>query len=295
MAIMLKRRRAEQELLRTRMLMQQHEQDVLDKAYLAAANASSSGSTLGSALHSLAGDRLGLDLRMQARLQQRRQMEGGLLPPKCADFVSIPQRPNLDLARPNLDLARPYLHDGARLGGPLKKQRVNQAHFVQASQAPDIPFYSEEKEDYPVARKVDDNMLPYGGGNEPFPQKLYQMLQEAEENGQEDVLSFFEHGRTFAIHNLEKFFNDIMPKYFRATRMSSFRRQLQLYGFRAVVEGRNKVGYYHKFFLKGRQELLKQINRRLSLNPGGSALSKISRKLSVLIDRRGPALALEFQ
>ena len=72
------------------------------------------------------------------------------------------------------------------------------------------------------------NRRTRGGVTEPFPEKLHRMIREAEYNGKLDVLSFFPHGRSFAIHKPERFCAEIMSKYFKQSRLSSFQRQLNL-------------------------------------------------------------------
>jgi len=94
-----------------------------------------------------------------------------------------------------------------------------------------------------------------GGVTEPFPERLHRLLKEVEENSQSDVVSFFAHGRAFAIHNREKFVKHIMPKYFNQSRLSSFQRQLNLYGFTRITNGADAGGYYHELFLQGRPAL----------------------------------------
>jgi len=101
-----------------------------------------------------------------------------------------------------------------------------------------------------------------GTVNESFPQKLYRMLEEAETNGMKDVVSFLPHGKVFVIHKPRKFVLDLIPKYFSTGRMSSFQRQLNLYGFRRVKGGAEKGGYYHDFFFKGKPELCMKIKRK---------------------------------
>jgi len=55
------------------------------------------------------------------------------------------------------------------------------------------------------------------------------------------------HGRAFHVHLPEKFVVDVMPKYFRHTRLSSFQRQLSLYGFtRLARKGPDRGAYYHE-------------------------------------------------
>jgi hypothetical protein len=47
-----------------------------------------------------------------------------------------------------------------------------------------------------------------------FPVKLYKMLQEVEEKGTTDVVSFMSHGRAFRVHKVDVFVKEIMPEYF---------------------------------------------------------------------------------
>jgi hypothetical protein len=67
-----------------------------------------------------------------------------------------------------------------------------------------------------------------GGVTEPFPEKVHRMLTDAEANGNEDILSFFPHGRAFGIHKPDRFVKEILGKYVRQSQMSSFQRQLNL-------------------------------------------------------------------
>ena len=103
-----------------------------------------------------------------------------------------------------------------------------------------------------------------GGVHEPFPQKLHRMFTDLEEEQPEalsSVIGFLPHGRAFMIHNPQKFVEEIMPKYFRMSRFSSFQRQLNLYDFERVTDGIDKGAYYHELFLKGRPALSLQMKR----------------------------------
>lgn len=261
---MLKRHQEEQQLLRNRMLLQQRQQD--DALLAAALTSTASVSMLGRAPYLLGHP--GLDPRLQVLLQQRQQMENGQLPSTNAGLDSKPPRPNLDLNRPN--------QGGARPGGDTKK-RSTRAPYFDTSQVPDPPSdpkeEEEEEEDPSVAGEIvvdddkDDKKKRKGGVGEPFPHKLYRMLEETEKNGQQAILSFFPHGRAFAIHKPGQFIEEVVPKYFSTNRMSSFQRQLNLYGFRRVTEGRDKGAYFHEYFLKGQKGLVKKIKRKKSMGP----------------------------
>lgn len=112
--------------------------------------------------------------------------------------------------------------------------------YYDASQLPDPP--SDDDEDDAEVTEDQDEKGKKGKGAyvETFPQKLFRMIEEADTEGKEDVVSFFPHGRAFAIHKPRTFITEFMPRYFSTSRMSSFQRQLNLYGFRRITEGRDK-------------------------------------------------------
>lgn len=100
-----------------------------------------------------------------------------------------------------------------------------------------------------------------GGVTEPFPEKLHRMLQEVEAEGKTDIVSFFSHGRAFAVHDMERFVEEIMPRFFKQSKWNSFARQLNLYGFQRLLTGPDAGGYYHELFLKGRPSLAVHMRR----------------------------------
>ena len=100
---------------------------------------------------------------------------------------------------------------------------------------------------------------PRGGVKVPFPLKLHKML---EENLYEDIVSWQSHGRSFLVHKPQEFVDIVMPKYFQQSKLTSFQRQLNLYGFtRQLSNGPDKGGYYHELFLRGKGFLCNQIMR----------------------------------
>ena len=117
-----------------------------------------------------------------------------------------------------------------------------------------------------------------GGVTEPFPEKLNRMIQQAENNGKEDCISFFGHGRAFIIRDQQRFCKEIMPKFFKQSRLSSFQRQLNLYGFRRISSGPDAGGYFHELFLKGRPALAIHM-RRVGVTQAQSADRKLLRNI----------------
>ncbi len=112
-----------------------------------------------------------------------------------------------------------------------------------------------------MADPAPDTRRNRGGVTEPFPDKLHRMLNAVEREGLSDVVSFFSHGRAFAIHKTRRFVSEIMPRFFRQSRLTSFQRQLNLYGFRRISQGPDNGGYYHELFLKGRMGLCVNMKR----------------------------------
>lgn len=114
-----------------------------------------------------------------------------------------------------------------------------------------------------------------GGVIEPFPEKLHRLLLEVEAAGRSDVISFVANGRAFAIHKPDKFFKEIVPLYFRQSRLSSFKRQLNLYGFELINTGPARGGYYHELFVKDRPEMCRRMRRvAVKVSPKGETADK---------------------
>jgi hypothetical protein len=94
-----------------------------------------------------------------------------------------------------------------------------------------------------------------------FPTKLHRMLDVLEATDATDAVSWLPHGRAFLVYKQDLFVNEIMHAYFRQTKYSSFQRQLHMYGFRRITQGRDKGAYYHEHFLRGMPHLCEKIGR----------------------------------
>ena len=86
-----------------------------------------------------------------------------------------------------------------------------------------------------------------GGVCNPFPVVLYTLLSEASLFGFSNIISWQPHGRSFLIHRSKEFVRDIVPKYFKHSKLASFQRQLSLYGFtRMCQESPDRGSYFHE-------------------------------------------------
>ena len=129
---------------------------------------------------------------------------------------------------------------------------------------------------YQIQRKATPSR---GGVAEPFPEKLFRMLSDTHEQGWTDIVSFLPHGRSFAVHDPDRFVQQVMPRYFQQTKWSSFTRQLNLWGFLRVSTGRDVGCFYHELFLKGYPGLCLHM-RRVGTSTSGLDRRKFKCKIT---------------
>lgn len=123
-----------------------------------------------------------------------------------------------------------------------------------------------------------------GGVTNPFPSKLHSILSQEEIS---HIISWLPNGRSFLVHKPDAFLKTVMPFHFDQTKLTSFRRQLNLYGFKRVLSGSDKGAYYHSLFLRGKPELCSQmlrtaIKKRPKTDPDFNAISTIEESSPVL-------------
>ncbi|NXC08800.1 HSF1 protein, partial [Orthonyx spaldingii] len=80
-------------------------------------------------------------------------------------------------------------------------------------------------------------------------------------------------GSSFHVLDQAQFAKEVLPKYFKHNNMASFVRQLNMYGFRKVVHieqgglvkpERDDTEFQHPFFLRGQEQLLDNIKRKVT-------------------------------
>ena len=89
------------------------------------------------------------------------------------------------------------------------------------------------------------------------------MLTEVELMGKSYIISFVGNGKAFKIHKPHDFTSDILPLYYpKQSRLTSFKKQLHLYGFELIGIGVYNGCYFHPLFVKNRPDLCKSIRRK---------------------------------
>jgi hypothetical protein len=75
---------------------------------------------------------------------------------------------------------------------------------------------------------------------------------------------------------------NVMPKYFDQSKMPSFLRQLNVYGFKRLEKGLDKGGYYHRLFVRGSSQDYTQMSRVV----GRTASHSTSNTCSIVLSKR---------
>ncbi len=140
---------------------------------------------------------------------------------------------------------------------PGKTAKQNDRHFVVHNYH-DHAFDQDENDD---EYEEDYGSRRRGGVSISFPAKLHTVLERVEADGWGHVISWQSHGRCFVIHKPKEFTELVMPHYFRQSKLTSFQRQLNLYGFCRLTRGKDNGGYYHELFLRGRLFLANKMQR----------------------------------
>uniref|UniRef100_G1TSK3 HSF-type DNA-binding domain-containing protein n=1 Tax=Oryctolagus cuniculus TaxID=9986 RepID=G1TSK3_RABIT len=108
--------------------------------------------------------------------------------------------------------------------------------------------------------------------NKSIPSFLAKLWSLVEDPALDELVCWSQSGQSFYIMDEQIFSKEVLPKYFKHNNMSSFVRQLNLYGFRKVIsfdsvfhvkEKKNMQEFQHPFFQKGKTNLVGSIKRKV--------------------------------
>ncbi|XP_068956501.1 heat shock factor protein 3-like isoform X2 [Petaurus breviceps papuanus] len=111
------------------------------------------------------------------------------------------------------------------------------------------------------------------GASAAVPGFLAKLWVLVDDSNTDDVIGWSRNGHTFSVLDEQKFSKELLPKYFKHNNLSSFVRQLNMYGFRKVVavesgmvfpEKNTAIEFQHMFFKQGEANLLENIKRKVS-------------------------------
>ncbi|XP_069495945.1 heat shock factor protein 4-like [Ambystoma mexicanum] len=104
-----------------------------------------------------------------------------------------------------------------------------------------------------------------------FLTKLWTLVEDPDTS---HLICWSSNGTSFHVFDQGRFAKEVLPKYFKHNNMASFVRQLNMYGFRKVVNieqgglvkpERDDTEFQHLYFLQGHEHLLEHIKRKVSV------------------------------
>ncbi|KAK7891936.1 hypothetical protein WMY93_023899 [Mugilogobius chulae] len=120
----------------------------------------------------------------------------------------------------------------------------------------------------PGAMGVDGS---YASNVPAFLTKLWTLVEDPDTN---HLICWSASGTSFHVFDQGRFAKEVLPKYFKHNNMASFVRQLNMYGFRKVVNieqsglvkpERDDTEFQHLYFLQGHEHMLEHIKRKVSI------------------------------
>lgn len=105
-----------------------------------------------------------------------------------------------------------------------------------------------------------------------IPTFLLKLVNLLEQDEFKEFIAWSDDGTYFVVHDQSSFSKQVLPKFFKHNRFSSFVRQLNMYGFRKVplltsgvmLIAQESIGFHHPFFIRGELNLLQHIKRKVT-------------------------------
>ncbi|GLV45116.1 Heat shock factor [Carabus blaptoides fortunei] len=133
------------------------------------------------------------------------------------------------------------------------------------------------------------NMRPTAtniGANVPaFLSKLWKMVNDPETD---QLISWSPGGHSFIIQNEAQFWYNLLPIYYKHNNMSSFIRQLNMYGFHKISSenggmdcDKDEIKFFHPFFQQDQPNLIKHIKRKIASSKSSTTTAEDNKVNSV--------------
>jgi len=115
--------------------------------------------------------------------------------------------------------------------------------------------------------------LPTEPGPSSVPAFLGKLWALVGDPGTDHLIRWSPSGTSFLVSDQSRFAKEVLPQYFKHSNMASFVRQLNMYGFRKVVHieqgglvkpERDDTEFQHPCFLRGQEQLLENIKRKVT-------------------------------
>ena len=145
------------------------------------------------------------------------------------------------------------------MSGDEKHDEEQARHIPKNNVANESPLYNELSFTFDLSQTATDyadcsqlnvkEMLKHRPGTrskETFPTKLHTILSNPQYR---NIISWLQHGRSWKVLDPKRFQEEIVPKYFRHRKLSSFMRQVNGWGFYRANEGVDHNSYYHEVSL----------------------------------------------
>ena len=79
--------------------------------------------------------------------------------------------------------------------------------------------------------------------------QLFELLESVEDDSSSLSIKWSPSGDAFMIVDQAAFVDQLLPKFFKRTKFTSFKGKLYRWGFRRVSKGANAGSYFHKVCL----------------------------------------------
>jgi hypothetical protein len=175
------------------------------------------------------------------------KMKGASEPNELCDIFRPSDFDDKALLRSSMDFDK--MADVVTSGCPIQDATAEAASILMEPSADELFSLLNEDDE------CSEDLLKSDGF---FPAKLHRMLENAEKDGLERIVSWVQRGTAFKVHDTREFVRRIMPLYFDQTKYESFRRQLNLYEFSRCS---SKGVYFHQMFVQSDPSLCQNINR----------------------------------